>query len=549
MRCTGPRECADPATTSSRLSAAAISSRSCRTFVTERVSRATRRAPRLGTCSPASPPSPSTASPHAGSPSRSICAPAFPASPSSAAATPPCGSRASACTPRVRNSGFEFPNRRVTVNLAPAYLPKSGPGLRPRDGVRPARRQRPGAGGARRPLGGLRRALPRWRAASVRRGARRRRGCAAPRARRTHRPARVRGGGRRSSTGSPSPEWATSRGVAAILRGDPPPELPPAPSLDARGRRCRGPARRPRARRADPRADDRGCRRSQRAARRPAGNRQDDARAAARRDPAAADAARRRCEVTRIHSLAGLRRGGGASSTERPFRAPHHTISSSGLVGGGAHPGPGEASLAHHGVLFLDELSEFARSALEALRQPLEDRQVTIVRGQRAALLPTSFMLVAATNPCPCGRGSRACECTTADHNRHRRRLSGPLLDRIDLHVGVERPDEPMLTAPPLASSAAVREEVLAARERQAARLQGTGASCNADMPQAARTPRLGPASRRARGAARRLRGRDAERARPRSRAAGRPHHRRPRGPRAHRGPARARSDRAAQIA
>ena len=190
-------------------------------------------------------------------------------------------------------------------------------------------------------------------------------------------------------------------------------------------------------------------------------------------------------EVTRIHSLAGLRRGGGGLIAERPFRAPHHTISSSGLVGGGAHPGPGEASLAHHGVLFLDELSEFARSALEALRQPLEDRQVTIVRGQRAALLPTSFMLVAATNPCPCGRGNQACECTTADHNRHRRRLSGPLLDRIDLHVGVERPDEEMLTAPPLASSAAVREEVLAARERQAARLAGTGASCNADMPQA----------------------------------------------------------------
>ena len=163
-------------------------------------------------------------------------------------------------------------------------------------------------------------------------------------------------------------------------------------------------------------------------------------------------------EVTRIYSLAGLRRGGGGLIAERPFRAPHHTISSSGLVGGGAHPGPGEASLAHHGVLFLDELSEFARSALEALRQPLEDRQVTIVRGQRAALLPTSFMLVAATNPCPCGRGSQACECTSADHNRHRRRLSGPLLDRIDLHVGVERPDEEMLTAPPLASSAAVRE-------------------------------------------------------------------------------------------
>jgi len=115
----------------------------------------------------------------------------------------------------------------------------------------------------------------------------------------------------------------------------------------------------------------------------------------------------------------------------------------------------------------------------------LEDRQVTIVRGQRAALLPTRFMLVAATNPCPCGRGTPACECTTADHNRHRRRLSGPLLDRIDLHVGVERPDEAELTAPPVTCSDAVREAVVTARERQAARLAGTGTGCNADMPHA----------------------------------------------------------------
>jgi len=188
-------------------------------------------------------------------------------------------------------------------------------------------------------------------------------------------------------------------------------------------------------------------------------------------------------EVTRIQSLAGLRRGAAGMATERPFRSPHHTISASGLVGGGPHPGPGEASLAHHGVLFLDELSEFARSALEALRQPLEDRCVTIVRGQRAALLPTRFMLVAATNPCPCGRGGTACECTTADHNRHRRRLSGPLLDRIDLHVRVERPDETALTAPPVASTESVRERVLAAREFQAARLAGTGVRSNADTP------------------------------------------------------------------
>ena len=253
-------------------------------------------------------------------------------------------------------------------------------------------------------------------------------------------------------------------------------------------------------------------------------------------------------EVTRIHSLAGMRRDGGLVG-ERPFRAPHHTISSSGLVGGGIHPGPGEASLAHHGVLFLDELSEFARSALEALRQPLEDRQVTIVRGQRAALLPTRFMLVAATNPCPCGRGTPACECTTADHNRHRRRLSGPLLDRIDLHVGVERPSEPALTAPPVVSSDAVREAVVAARERQAARLAGTGTGCNADMPHAIVAERVRPPTGGQGGTARRVRQRRAECPRARPRAARRAHHRRSGGQRRDRGSARAGGDRAAAIA
>jgi magnesium chelatase family protein len=192
--------------------------------------------------------------------------------------------------------------------------------------------------------------------------------------------------------------------------------------------------------------------------------------------------------VTRIHSLAGLRVGKAGLVRARPFRAPHHTISASGLVGGGMHAGPGEASLAHHGVLFLDELSEFARPALEALRQPLEDREVVIVRRQRAALLPTRFMLIAATNPCPCARGGAACECTTADHSRHRRRLSGPLLDRIDLHVRVERPDESALSAPAVTTTAAVREDVLAARGRQLARLSGSGATCNADAP-----PAVGP--------------------------------------------------------
>jgi magnesium chelatase family protein len=186
-------------------------------------------------------------------------------------------------------------------------------------------------------------------------------------------------------------------------------------------------------------------------------------------------------EVTRIHSVAGFADG---LVTARPFRAPHHTISPSGLVGGGAPPRPGEATLAHLGVLFLDELSEFQRSSLEALRQPLEDGRVTIVRGQQGLVFPTRLMLLAATNPCPCGFagvGDR-CTCGEADLRRHQRRLSGPLLDRMDLLVGVERPSERELRAGPTATSAVLRERVAAARERQRARLAGTAASCNGEL-------------------------------------------------------------------
>jgi magnesium chelatase family protein len=187
-------------------------------------------------------------------------------------------------------------------------------------------------------------------------------------------------------------------------------------------------------------------------------------------------------EVTRIHSVAGQHRGGGLVA-ERPFRAPHHLISASGLVGGGPVPVPGEASLAHHGVLFLDELAEFPRPALEALRQPLEDGRVAIVRGQRTAIFPTRFLLVAATNPCPCGHApSRRCRCTDGDLARHARRLSGPLLDRIDLLIHVQRPDAERLAEDSKASSETERERVLAARERQLRRLDGTGALCNAHM-------------------------------------------------------------------
>jgi magnesium chelatase family protein len=187
-------------------------------------------------------------------------------------------------------------------------------------------------------------------------------------------------------------------------------------------------------------------------------------------------------EVTRISSVGGLHHGGGLA-TERPFRAPHHTISASGLVGGGAHPTPGEATLAHHGVLFLDELSEFARPSLEALRQPLEDGHVTIVRGQKVMAFPTRFMLVAASNPCPCGLGGDQCTCSAADLARHQRRLSGPLLDRIDVLVAVGRPAAGALRDEQAPASSAVRERVVAARERQAERLATHGLTCNAQMP------------------------------------------------------------------
>jgi magnesium chelatase family protein len=187
-------------------------------------------------------------------------------------------------------------------------------------------------------------------------------------------------------------------------------------------------------------------------------------------------------EVTRVHSVAGLHAHG--LITRRPFRAPHHSISPSGLVGGGNPPKPGEATLANHGVLFLDELSEFQRGSLEALRQPLEDGQVAIVRGQRALAFPTRFMLVAATNPCPCGfagQGDR-CRCGEAELRRYRRKLSGPLLDRMDLLVNVGRPREQELRSPPATDSASARMLVAEARERQRRRLRDTAARCNGEM-------------------------------------------------------------------
>jgi magnesium chelatase family protein len=187
-------------------------------------------------------------------------------------------------------------------------------------------------------------------------------------------------------------------------------------------------------------------------------------------------------EVARIHSIAGEREGNLAHS--RPFRSPHHSITTAGLIGGAQRGWIGEIVLAHNGVLFLDELSEFARSTLEALRQPLEDGRVAIVRARHSAVYPARFMLVAATNPCPCGYAgaSEKCTCSETDIARHRRRLSGPLLDRIDLLVRLEGEGALGRGAVALTSSEKALEQVTAARERQAARLKGEGVSVNAHM-------------------------------------------------------------------
>lgn len=191
-------------------------------------------------------------------------------------------------------------------------------------------------------------------------------------------------------------------------------------------------------------------------------------------------------EVTQVHSIAGLL-GRKALLTARPFRAPHHTISDAGLVGGGTLPRPGEVSLAHHGVLFLDELPEFNKNVLEVLRQPLEEGTVTISRVQSALTFPARFMLAAAMNPCPCGYASdptRTCTCTPVRIQRYLAKISGPLLDRIDLHIEVPALKWKEMSAPKTGeSSAAIRERVLAAREIQNRRFQNEEQIfCNAQM-------------------------------------------------------------------
>ena len=186
-------------------------------------------------------------------------------------------------------------------------------------------------------------------------------------------------------------------------------------------------------------------------------------------------------EVARIASACGA--GGGRITTARPFRAPHHTVSAAGLVGGGSPPRPGEITLAHRGVLFLDELCEFSRPALEALREPLENGLVSISRAGGRQVLPSRFMLVAAANPCPCGRGDEdpACRCGPAAIRRYRSTLSGALADRIDMTVAVAQPSAGELAGSDVEDSASVRRRVVGARKLMAARL-GPGLT-NATAP------------------------------------------------------------------
>jgi magnesium chelatase family protein len=191
-------------------------------------------------------------------------------------------------------------------------------------------------------------------------------------------------------------------------------------------------------------------------------------------------------ESTSIHSVCGLLPPGQALLAERPFRAPHHTISDIALVGGGSIPRPGEISLAHNGVLFLDEAPEFDRRALEVLRQPLEQGAVTIARAARTAVFPARFMLVLAMNPCPCGflgAATRACRCAPPEIRRYQERMSGPLRDRVDLTVNVPAVPLSALAEPPNGEpSSAVRARVVRARAVQQDRLRPHGLRVNADM-------------------------------------------------------------------
>jgi magnesium chelatase family protein len=192
-------------------------------------------------------------------------------------------------------------------------------------------------------------------------------------------------------------------------------------------------------------------------------------------------------ETTKIHSIIGLLDAEHSFVASRPFRAPHHTISDVGLIGGGATPAPGENSIAHNGVLFLDELPEFKRSTPEVMRQPLEDGKVTVSRGAGTMTFPAEFILVAALNPCLCGffgDPKRECQCSLIQVQRYRDRISGPLLDRIDIHLEVPAVEFKEIASKEQAeSSASVRERVEEVRKRQQERFMGSGKiRCNARM-------------------------------------------------------------------
>ncbi len=191
-------------------------------------------------------------------------------------------------------------------------------------------------------------------------------------------------------------------------------------------------------------------------------------------------------ESTKIHSVAGKVSVDGGLLAQRPFRSPHHTVSDVALVGGGTSPQPGEISLAHNGILFLDEMPEFSRHALEVMRQPLEDRVIEISRARYAVRYPANFMLIGAMNPCPCGyrtHPTKQCTCSAASVSRYVSKISGPLLDRIDLHIEVQPVDiESMVSKREGEKSVDVRARVVEARSRQIARFAGTSIHCNAMM-------------------------------------------------------------------